>query len=180
MGHFFLRNINRMQERLRQLAEEACVKASCWLYDLEVVGAHNNRTLRVSIDRDDQPVGVEDCEMVSRALSEALDAEDVVEGGQYLLEVSSPGIERNLREPRHYTKALGQVVMVKSFAPMGQFVPDRQDLSKQRQVKGKLISFDIEDGVRVEDAKGVVHVPAAQIAKAHTVFEMNVAKPGRR
>ena len=191
MGHFFLMNINWMQSedtvgstdrqgRLRQLAENACAQAGCWLYDLDIVGAHNNRTLRITVDRDDRPVGVEDCEQVSRILSETLDAEDVIAGGPYLLEVSSPGIERTLREPRHYTKAVGQTVMVKSYAPMGQFVPDRQDLSKQRQVKGTLISFDVEDGVRIEDAKGIVHVPAAQIAKAHTVFEMNVAKPGRR
>lgn len=167
-------------QRLKIFAEEACQDSGCLLYDLEVLGAGSNRVLRVYIDRDQESVSIQDCESVSRRLSEILDQNEDLMEGSYSLEVTSPGLERNLREPWHFMKAIGQNISIKSFAPFGDYVSHRPDLQKQRQMRGRLVEFNEAVGIKVEDNKGMVEIPVGQIAKAQTVFDMSVQKPGRR
>jgi ribosome maturation factor RimP len=181
---------------LRKLAEEVSAREGCYLYDLEMIGAGNARVLRVTIDKDATPevpggVSVEDCTNVSRAMNLRLDVEDVIPGGQYQLEVSSPGLERVLKESRHYQGAINKPISVKSFAPIAQFNSDLPiELQKAKQIQGPLLSYD-DKGIKVGYAPAVkkgaeplpqveVFVPYESVTKAHVVFEFEEKqKPGK-
>lgn len=160
------------------MAEEVAAREGCYLYDIEFVGTGKGRTLRVYIDKEGEGgVSIDDCSNVSRGLNLLLDVEDIVPGGAYSLEVSSPGLERVLKEPRHYEKALGKKISVRTFAPLAQFNEDfAQLLGKAKQVQGVLKSFD-EKGLRVEietdDSSAEVFVPLESVTKAHVVFEFS-------
>lgn len=187
---------------IRKLAEEVSAREGCYLYDIEMVGTGNGRVLRLTIDKDptsaaagastDTGVSVEDCTNVSRAMNLRLDVEDVVPGGQYQLEVSSPGLERVLKEPRHYQGALNKPISVKSFAPLAQFNPELPiELAKAKQIQGPLLSYD-DKGIRVGYTPAVkkgaealppieIFVPYESVTKAHVVFEFEAPqKPGQK
>ena len=175
---------------IRRMAEEVTSQAGCYLYDVEFVGGPQGRVLRVTIDKDiEGGVTIEDCTNVSRGLNQLLDGpEDVPEeekpevipGGNYFLEVSSPGLERPLRVPQHYERAIGKKVLIKSFQPLAQFNENlTKELGITKQVQGALRSVDAT-GARVEllvpekDAEPralEVFVPMESVTKAHIVFE---------
>jgi ribosome maturation factor RimP len=137
------------------------------LYDVELHGGGGTRTLRVTVDR---PGGVDLDAItdVTRALSPVLD-DDRTLAGSFLLEVSSPGVERALRTPAHYLGARGSVVSIKV----------RTD-SDTRRVHGTLVDSDDErctietDGQREE-------IRYSDITQARTVFEWGPQpRPGQR
>lgn len=83
------------------------------IYDIEYVKEGSDYYLRAYIDKEDG-VDINDCEAVSRALSDALDAEDFIPDA-YILEVSSPGLGRTLKKDRHFEKSLGEKVELKLY-----------------------------------------------------------------
>ena len=138
------------------------------LDDLDVRGRGRGRIVRVTVDSD-EGVGVDRIAELSRGLSRLFDDLDPLEGA-YTLEVSSPGLERELRRPSHYRKAVGREVSITTREP----------------VEGSTTHAGILDGateadvaVRVDDA--VRTIPLGSIARARTVFRMERApKPGRK
>ena len=77
------------------------------------------KTLQVMIERlDEQSITVEDCATVSRTLSVHLNVEDPI-SGHYVLEISSPGLERPLIQPKDYKRFLGMEIVVKTVLPVG-------------------------------------------------------------
>jgi ribosome maturation factor RimP len=162
-------------ERVRQMAEQIAAREGCSLYDIELVGAGIGRVLRVYVDREGGS-SIEDCSRVSRGLNLLLDVEDVIPGGAYSLEVSTPGLERVLRMPWHFSRVIGQAIAVKSFAPLLDFNPSLVALGKARQLTGILAALG-ETGIQVEWAgpsgDAQVFVPFSAIAKAHVVFKFD-------
>ncbi|MEW6155434.1 MAG: ribosome maturation factor RimP [Actinomycetota bacterium] len=104
---------DNVSERVRVLVAPALEQAGLTLYDVDRTGGDGNTVLRVTVDR---PGGV-DLDAISEAtevVSGVLDAEPDAIAGRYLLEVSSPGIERPLRRPEHFRGAVGATVSVKT------------------------------------------------------------------
>lgn len=174
-------NVQKLQE-IRRMAEEVTNREGCYLYDLEFVGSQSGRVLRVTIDKDGEGgVSVEDCTNVSRGLNLLLDVEDVIEGGHYNLEVSSPGLERPLKEPKHFEKAIGQEILVRTFQPLLQFNENFPELGKAKQIQGTLRSFDSK-GLNVDYQGREVFIPNETVTKAHVVFQFvnpSENKPGK-
>lgn len=113
------------------------------LVDLEFVKEGVNWYLRVYIDKDGG-VNIDDCEAVSRALEAKLDEKDPIEQA-YILEVSSPGIDRPLKKEADFVKYQGEIIDVKLYKA--------QNGSKQYQ--GKLLG--LENGVlSIEEENGSV------------------------
>ena len=113
------------------------------LVDLEFVKEGVNWYLRVYIDKDGG-VNIDDCEAVSRALEVKLDEKDPIEQA-YILEVSSPGIDRPLKKDADFVKYQGEIIDVKLYKA--------QDGSKQYQ--GRLLG--LENGVlSIEEENGNV------------------------
>ena len=88
-------------------------KAGCSLWDVEYVKEAGCYFLRVYIDKEGG-VSINDCEAVSRPLSDALDESDPIEDS-YVLEVSSAGADRVLKKPEHFNQFLGDEVEVKFY-----------------------------------------------------------------
>lgn len=104
-------------------------------------------------------VTIEDCETFHRAIDPLLDEADWIDGS-YMLEVSSPGIERELTRPEHYEYALGMQVEAKLYAPV----------NKQKAVTGVLASYDKET-LTLTVGDGDVLLPRSNVAKLTTVFD---------
>jgi len=129
------------------------VEASgCTLWDVEYVKEAGDWFLRVYIDK---PGGVDinDCEAVSRPLSDALDEADPIEGS-YTLEVSSAGIDRALKKPEHFAAFLGSEVEVRLYRPA----------EGRKDHVGILRAYENGD-VSIETAQGVKTFPKADVAQ---------------
>ena len=86
------------------------------IYDVEYVKEGADWYLRAYIDKP-EGVDINDCENVSRALSDALDREDFIPDA-YILEVSSPGLGRTLKKDKHLAKSIGEEVEIKLYKPV--------------------------------------------------------------
>ena len=95
------------------LAEPIVQEQGCSLWDVEYVREAGQWVLRVYIDQEGG-VSIQDCEAVSRPLSDALDEADPIEGS-YVLEVSSAGADRPLKRPEHFRQFLGAQVEVRLY-----------------------------------------------------------------
>jgi ribosome maturation factor RimP len=128
------------------------------LWDLTYRKESGRRLLRVTVFR---PGGI-DLETISRTserLSRRLDLEGLSDEGPYDLEVTSPGLERTLREPRHFGWSVGEQVRVKTVAPV----------EGRTVLEGALVSADA-DGIVVSSDGGEQRVPYGDVASARTVF----------
>ena len=102
----------RTEELLLPIAQKHDVS----IYDVEYVKEGSDFYLRAFIDKP-EGVNINDCENVSRELSDVLDQEDFI-ADSYIWEVSSPGLGRTLKKDRHFTNSIGQDVEVKLFKPL--------------------------------------------------------------
>jgi ribosome maturation factor RimP len=137
-GYMAKRNYEtKTEELLAPIAADCGVE----IYDVEYVKEGNDWYLRAYIDKP-EGVSINDCEKVSRALSDALDREDFIEDA-YILEVSSPGLGRTLKKDRHLEKSIGQEVEIKTYKPV----------DKTKEFAGILKSFD-EATVTIEQEDG--------------------------
>ena len=102
----------KTEELLRPIAEQYGVR----IYDVEYVKEGSDYYLRSYIDKDGG-VNIEDCENVSRALSDALDKDDFIDEA-YIMEVSSPGLGRTLKKDRHLEYSIGEEVEIKLYKPV--------------------------------------------------------------
>jgi ribosome maturation factor RimP len=127
------------------------------LYDVELHGAGQARTLRVTVEKDGG-VDLDAITDVTRAVSPVLDAEPAL-AGSYLLEVSSPGLERTLRTPAHFAGARDETISVKF----------RTETGTQR-VHGVLVDSD-DNRCVVEGDDGRHEIAYDDITQARTVFD---------
>lgn len=102
----------RTEELLKPIAEANGVE----IYDVEYVKEGSEWYLRCYIDKE-EGVNINDCEAVSRALSDELDKVDFIEDA-YILEVSSPGLGRQLKKDKHFQKSLLSEVDIKCYKPI--------------------------------------------------------------
>ena len=98
-----------------QLAQPLAEQVGCSLWDVEYVKEAGSWFLRIYIDKEGG-VSIEDCEAVSRPLSDKLDELDPIEGS-YTLEVSSAGADRALKKPEQFRQFIGTEVEVKLYRP---------------------------------------------------------------
>lgn len=101
---------SREEREMNRLLAPVIASAGYDLEDLTVAQAGRRRLVRVIVDAD-EGIDLDAVAQVSRAVSDALDARDAFEA-PYVLEVSSPGVDRPLREPKHWRRATGRLVKV--------------------------------------------------------------------
>ena len=119
------------------------------LYEILNIKENENQILRICITKATGSVNLDDCQEVSLAISPLLDVE-IPESQKYFLEVSSPGIERNLKNLEHYKGAINELVKIKTM--------------DKKEFKGKLLS--VEDTQIV--LEGGIIIPLDSIKKAQT------------
>ena len=105
----------KVTDAVAALALPVVEEAGCTLWDVEYVKEAGTWFLRVYIDKEGG-VSIDDCEAVSRPLSDRLDQADPIEGS-YTFEVSSAGADRALKKPEHFARFLGHEIEVKLYRP---------------------------------------------------------------
>jgi ribosome maturation factor RimP len=165
-------------EKVEKIADEVCKREGCFLYELDFVGTGQGRTLRVFIDKE-AGAGIDDCSNVSKGLNEILDAqEDLIPGGNYNLEVSTPGIDRVLKKPWHFEKVVGKKIWVKTDQPFETFGVSIPHMTKSKQMEAVLNA--IENGTLVFKLKdGEVKLPLSHVEKSKVVFELDTKNKKR-
>ena len=146
--------------KIEEIARRVADSEGLELVEVEVKGGGGHRLVRISIDK---PAGVThgDCELVSQQVGTILDVEDVVPGGRYTLEVSSPGVERKLLKPQDYQRFQGKKVKVTL----------REPVEGRRNWEGTLAGLE-EGVIRLDQDRGdPVRFPLEMVEKAHLKFE---------
>ncbi len=149
-----------LQRRLEALIAPTLVSMG---YDLVrvMLQGQNRLTLQVMAEPlDGRAMGVEDCAAVSRALSALLDVEDPIQGA-YVLEVSSPGIDRPLTRPKDFSRWSGFDARVETDRPMD---------DGRKRFKGRLLGLDTEVLVALSTDAGEVHLPLEAVKSAKLVL----------
>ena len=143
-------------EELTRLLTPTVEQLGYEIADLEMRLGGRDGVVRVFIDKPDG-VGLEDCERVSRQLSALLDVEDPVPG-HYVLEVSSPGLDRKLTKPEHFRRFIGSDVRIKTRFPV----------DGRRNFRGALTAVG-EENIEVEVDGESHELPLATIESARLV-----------
>lgn len=129
-------------ERVQELVEPIAEQANVFLWDVRFEKEGASWFLKVIIDRDGG-ITFEDCEAVSRPLSKLLDEHDFIEQSYYL-EVSSPGVMRQLKKPKHFEVCLGDKVMVRLIRPNDDGV--REITGVLKKYENKHLTIETEQG----------------------------------
>lgn len=138
----------RVVDVVRDLAEPHCKELGLDLVDVEFVKEGPFRYLRVIIDKE-EGVSLDDCSAVSKLLNVKLDQIDPIEEN-YFLEVTSPGVERELKKPEDFKRFAGKTVQLKLFTPF-----DGQKLFKGVLIglENELISIAVSENTKIEVPK---------------------------
>jgi ribosome maturation factor RimP len=159
-AHFFVGMKEAVASKIEEVAQRVAESEGLELVEVEVKGGGGHRLVRIAIDK---PAGVThaDCENVSQQVGTILDVEDLMPGGRYTLEVSSPGVERKLHKPQDYQRFQGKKASITL----------RQPVEGQKHWDGTLAGY--QDGVvtlQISAAK-VITFSFDQVLKAHLKFE---------
>ena len=154
-------------EKIREAAERVARSEGLEIFDVEwKIG--KQRLLRIYLDRLPGPqnpeglgVSHKDCERVSEQLSVILDVEDLVPGPSYILEVSSPGLDRKLIKPGDYERFVGRLARIWLNEP----------IENQKYFEGRLAGY-AEGVVRLALKGREIAIPYAGIRKANLVVEL--------
>lgn len=155
------KELSGVAARVFSIIDETVRSVGCELWDVEFVKEGAKHILRVTIDSENG-VGIDDCERVHRAIDPLLDAADPIDVSYYL-EVSSPGIERELTLARHIEASVGERVEARLFAP--------QD--GRRVFSGVLNGFSSDGKVSITEpgCDTASELPLEAISKMKTVFD---------
>jgi ribosome maturation factor RimP len=146
-------------EEVRDLAEAVVTRRSLVLWDVTVEGRPGASVFKVFVDAKDG-VDLDTLAQVSEEISRGLDLRDPIPG-RYTLEVSSPGLERTLRSPAHFTRSVGKKVVVKTRERL---------VNNSHRVEGVIAGTD-DTSVKLQIDSDEVAVPYEEIKAARTVFE---------
>jgi ribosome maturation factor RimP len=160
------------EQRVHDIAERVAASSGLELVEVELRGSSKSRMLRVFLDK---PAGVthEDCALFSREFGTILDVEDVMPGGSYVLEVSSPGLDRKLSRAADFERFTGSKVKLMT----------REPVNGNRHFEGRLENFrdgrltlDLSEARRKhrpkQDAPQQLEIELANVEKANLVPEI--------
>lgn len=152
-------------DRVRALLAPVVDGAGLVLEDVTITPAGRRRVVRVVVDLPDDAEGSVDLDAVadvSRAVSDAMDAGDVLGGSPYVLEVTSPGVDRPLTERRHWSRARGRLVVADLHAEGG-------------PVTGRVLATS-DDGVTLDTSSGRTTLPWDALRRGRVQVEFD--RPG--
>ncbi|WP_343209003.1 ribosome maturation factor RimP [Anaerolentibacter hominis] len=139
------------ESRTEELVVPIIEENGCELVDVEYVKEAGTWYLRIFADKEGG-ITIDDCECISRALSDKLDENDFIPDA-YILEVSSPGLGRQLKKEKDYARSIGEEVEIRLYRP----------LEKKKEFTGVFTSYDKEKFVIEEDGR-LIEIPRADVA----------------
>ena len=161
-------------EKIEQIGRRVAESSGLELVEAEMRGGGKARMLRFFIDK---PEGVthEDCANFSRDVGTILDVEEAVPGASYLLEVSSPGLDRKLTKPEHYERFHGYLAKIMTFEPINgnRFFEGRIQKFESGNVTLELsVTKKKPKKGQPEPPSGTIEIALSNIEKANLVPEI--------
>lgn len=153
-------------ERVEKIAAKEAEGAGLELVHVDIAGTPRQPTVRIFIDKADG-VTIEDCSTVSHRVGKILDDEDFIPAA-YVLEVSSPGLERELYNLKDFQKFVGQMAKVKT----------NEAINGQKNFRGKIIGVEGENVIFEDNTNGTVNIPHQTVTKAN--LEIDFEKEFKR
>ncbi len=150
---------SKTEKAVIALAEPVAAQEGAFLYDVEFVKEGGIWFLRVYVDKEDGGISLDECETISRSLSDVLDKEDPI-SQNYYLEVSSPGIERKLKTDAHFKMYMGSCVDVGLYKAIG----------GAKQLTGTLTDYDGET-IRLTVENEVYEISLKESTVVHLHFD---------
>jgi ribosome maturation factor RimP len=147
-------------ERIDKIAGKAAKESGVEFVHSEIVGSRRNMTVRIYIDKP-EGVTIEDCSAVSRAIEAVVDDEDFIPSA-YVLEVSSPGLERPLFKLQDFERFTGKKAKVKTTEP----------LDGQANFNGRISAVEGQEIIFEDKTNGTVRIPFAKVAKANLKVDL--------
>ena len=144
---------------VRELARPLAEEMGYYLWDVEFVKEGADKYLRITLDNEDG-ITIEDCERFHRAIDPVLDEADPI-SEPYILEVSSPGIERELKYPEHIDACEGWNVEVRLYAPK----------NGSKSFRGELSGYDDDGNVVITAGDERLSFKPDEIAKISTYYD---------
>jgi ribosome maturation factor RimP len=160
---------------VRAIAERVAASSGLEIVDVEMRGGGKARMLRIVIDKPAEQAGVthEDCANLSREVSTILDVEDVIPGGSYVLEVSSPGLDRKLSRSADFQRFVGSRVKLTTRDPVD---GDRHFVGRLESLQDGRLTLQLGDeqkqSRRVVSAPRIVQIELSNVEKANLVPEI--------
>jgi ribosome maturation factor RimP len=154
-------------ERVREVAVRVAASYGLDIFDVELRRESGQQVLRVVLDRPgpnataEESVSLEDCARVSEEISTILDVEDVALADRYVLEVSSPGLDRPLRSAADYQRFAGRRAKIVMSQPV----------ARQTAFAGRLMGIDGDDVMFESEGGKLVRLPLTQISRARLDVE---------
>ena len=145
-------------ERVRAIADPLLVNEGMELVEVDYRREARGWVLRLTIDKEGG-VTLDDCGRVSQQVGRELDVEDFI-AAPYVLEVSSPGLNRPLRSEKDFIKHCNRLIKLRTVDP----------INSRQQFKGKLLGVS-NNQIELEMEEGIVQIPLAKIAKANLEIE---------
>lgn len=146
-------------DEVRDLAESVTSHRNLVLWDVQMSGGRGSQVVRILVDGD-RGIDLDTVASVSEEISRGLDLRDPIPG-RYTLEVSTPGLERSLKDPDHFARCIGRSVVIKTRERV---------FGDSHRIDGVIVAAS-EGEAAVETDVGPVTVPYEQIKSARTVFE---------
>ena len=150
----------KIEEKVEELVKEKIENIGYSLYDVEYAKEGPNYYLRIYIDKPDG-IDLNDCEKVNDEINDLLDQADYIKD-QYFLEISSPGIERHIRNDRQLQLNLNEEINVKLF----------KALDKKKELEGTLKEFNNE-AITIEIGGNKLIIPKTNISSMKRAFKWN-------
>ncbi len=147
--------MGKVREEVERLVLPILEEEGMELVDIEYKMGKGRGILRLYIDK---PGGIkiDDCERLSQRIEPIIDRTDIIRG-HYLLEVSSPGLDRPLKREKDFKRFIGRLIKVKTFSP----------IDNQKRFVGTLKDYK-EERVALETKEGkIIEIPIKNIAKAN-------------
>jgi ribosome maturation factor RimP len=144
-----------IEERIKEIAKKAAADNGVEFVHLELAGTKRNQVVRVFADKEGG-INIEDCSKVSRSIEAEMDADDFMPG-TYVLEVSSPGLDRELYSLADFERFAGNLAKVKM----------RPDFEGPKSLNGTIVSVLDGDIVFEDRTAGTLTIPYASVAKAN-------------
>jgi ribosome maturation factor RimP len=149
-----------IDERIREIAARTAAENNLELVHVQAKGAKSNMTIRVYIDKEGG-VTHDDCVKVSRQIETVMDSEDFIPSA-YLLEVSSPGLERELYSLKDFEKFAGKLAKVRTHTM----------IEGQKNFRGRIASVEGEEIVFEDKTRGTFRFPYSAVAKANLEIDI--------
>lgn len=150
---------SKIEQIIYDMAEPVASAHDCYIYDVEYVKEGGAHYLRVFTDKPEGGIFIDECEVISREISELLDKNDPIKEN-YFLEVASPGIERKLRQAEHFEKYMGELVNIGLY----------KAINDSKVLHGRLAGYN-DKIISVETENQTVDIPQKETTYVKLHFD---------